>query len=69
MSIFTIVDTSPMEAASKTSSEERGALLALLTALLRPLMPVVLERGISVRKISDSVRRAYVQVLEGRMAG
>jgi hypothetical protein len=30
---------------------------------------VALERGISVREISDSVRRAYVQVLEGRMAG
>jgi Family of unknown function (DUF6502) len=58
-----------MEAASKTSSEERDALLALFTALLRPLMPVALERGISVREISDSVRRAYVQVLEGRMAG
>jgi hypothetical protein len=28
-----------------------------------------LERGISAREISDSVRRAYVQVLEGRMAG
>jgi hypothetical protein len=58
-----------MEAASKISSEEREALLALFTALLRPLMPVALERGISVREISDSVRRAYVQVLEGRMAG
>ncbi|HEY6455127.1 MAG TPA: DUF6502 family protein [Steroidobacteraceae bacterium] len=58
-----------MDAASKTSSEEREALLALFTALLRPLMPVALERGISVREISDSVRRAYVQVLEGRMAG
>jgi hypothetical protein len=31
-------------------------------------MPVALERGISAREISDSVRRAYVQVLEGRMA-
>ncbi len=58
-----------MEAASKTSSDERDALLALFTALLRPLMPVALERGISAREISDSVRRAYVQVLEGRMAG
>jgi hypothetical protein len=58
-----------MEAARKTSSDERDALLALFTALLRPLMPVALERGISAREISDSVRRAYVQVLEGRMAG
>ncbi len=57
-----------MEAASKTSSDDRDALLALFTALLRPLMPVALERGISAREISDSVRRAYVQVLEGRMA-
>jgi Family of unknown function (DUF6502) len=57
-----------MEAASKTSSDERDALLALFTSLLRPLMPVALERGISAREISDSVRRAYVQVLEGRMA-
>jgi hypothetical protein len=69
MSTATIVDICPMEAASKTSSEERDALLALFTALLRPLMPVALERGISVREISDSVRRAYVHVLEGRMAG
>src|SRR5580693_4450406 len=59
-----------MEAASKTTSgDERDALLALFTALLRPLMPVALERGIPVREISDAVRRAYVQVLEGRMAG
>jgi Family of unknown function (DUF6502) len=58
-----------MEAARKTSTDERDALLALFTALLRPLMPVALERGISAREISDSVRRAYVQVLEGRMAG
>src|ERR1700722_16836085 len=69
MSTTTIVDFCPMEAASKTSSEERDALLALFPALLRPLMPVALERGISVREISDSVRRAYVHVLEGRMAG
>jgi hypothetical protein len=58
-----------MELATKTSSEQRDALLALFTSLLRPLMPVALERGISAREISDSVRRAYVQVLEGRMAG
>jgi hypothetical protein len=58
-----------MEAAAKTSSGEREALLALFTALLRPLMPVALERGISAREISDAVRRAYVQVLERRMSG
>jgi Family of unknown function (DUF6502) len=58
-----------MELATKSSSDERDALLALFTALLRPLMPVALERGISAREISDAVRRAYVQVLEGRMAG
>jgi Family of unknown function (DUF6502) len=58
-----------MEAATKTSNEQRDALLALFTSLLRPLMPVALERGISAREISDSVRRAYVQVLQGRMAG
>jgi hypothetical protein len=58
-----------MEAAAKTSSDEREALLALFTALLRPLMPVALERGISAREISDAVRRAYVQVLERRMSG
>jgi hypothetical protein len=56
-----------MEAARKTSTDEREALLALFTSLLRPLMPVALERGISAREISDSVRRAYVQVLESRM--
>src|SRR5580698_2455270 len=69
MSLATSVDLFNMEAASKTNSAERDALLALFTALLRPLMPVALERGISAREISDSVRRAYVQVLEGRMAG
>jgi len=58
-----------MEAASKQAVKNKEALLAFFAALLRPLMPVVLERGISVREISDSVRRAYVQVLEGRMAG
>src|SRR5580704_7344819 len=69
MSIAIIVDVCPMEAVRKTSSDERDALLALFTALLRPLMAVALERGISAREISDAVRRAYVQVLEGRMAG
>jgi hypothetical protein len=69
MSMSTIVGTTQMEAAGKTSSDERDALLGLFTALLRPLMPVALERGISAREISDSVRRAYVQVLEARMAG
>src|SRR5580704_18808904 len=69
MSIAIIVDVCPMEAVRKTSSDEREALLALFTGLLRPLMPVALERGISAREISDAVRRAYVQVLEGRMAG
>jgi hypothetical protein len=58
-----------MAAAAESSSDEREALLELFTSLLRPLMPVALERGISAREISDSVRRAYVQVLEGRMAG
>lgn len=56
-------------AAESASTDEREALLALFTSLLRPLMPVALERGISAREISDSVRRAYVQVLESRMAG
>ena len=58
-----------MAAAAQTSIDEREALLELFTSLLRPLMPVALERGISAREISDSVRRAYVQVLESRMAG
>src|ERR1700733_7477144 len=70
MSITMGVRDVSMEAASKTTSgDERDALLALFTSLLRPLMPVALERGIPVREISDAVRRAYVQVLEGRMAG
>ncbi len=56
-----------MEAVRKTSSDEREALLALFTGLLRPLMPVALERGISAREISDAVRRAYVQELEKRL--
>jgi hypothetical protein len=68
MSIAKVADLRPMEAASKTSTDEREALLALFTGLLRPLMPVALERGISAREISDSVRRAYVQELESRMA-
>lgn len=69
MSIANSVDVVPMESGRKTSSDERAALLALFTSLLRPLMPVALERGISAREISDSVRRAYVQALEARMAG
>jgi len=58
-----------MAAAAETSSDEREALLELFTSLLRPLMPVALERGISAREISEAVRRAYVQLLERRMAG
>jgi hypothetical protein len=68
MSIAKVDDVRPMETASKTSTDERDALLALFTGLLRPLMPVALERGISAREISDAVRRAYVQELESRMA-
>src|SRR5580704_12887687 len=68
MSIAIIVDVCPMEAVRKTSTDERDALLALFTGLLRPLMPVALERGISAREISDSVQRAYMQELESRMA-
>lgn len=48
-------------------NHEREALLRLFTSLLRPLMPVALARGISAREISDSVRRAYVQVLESSL--
>ncbi len=68
MSTAIVADVRPMETAKKTSTDERDALLALFTGLLRPLMPVALERGISAREISDSVRRAYVQELESRMA-
>ena len=54
--------------AADGSNREREALLGLFTSLLRPLMPIALERGISARDVSDAVRRAYVQVLESRLS-
>ena len=58
-----------MDAAKEKSSTERDALVGLFTSLLRPLMPLALERGISAQEVSDAVRRAYVQQLESRMGG
>jgi len=58
-----------MNAPADKGSTEREALIGLFTSLLRPLMPLALERGISAREVSDAVRRAYVEALETRMAG
>jgi hypothetical protein len=43
-----------MGAAAESSRDEREALLALFTSLLRPLMPVALERGITAREGGDT---------------
>ena len=56
-----------MESVDARVHGEKEALLTLLTAFLRPLMPVALEFGVSAKDVSDAVRRAYVHALETRM--
>jgi hypothetical protein len=50
------------------SAREKEAVLSVFAALLRPLMRVAFEYGISASEIAGVVRRTYVQALEARLA-
>jgi len=50
------------------STREKDAVLGVFAALLRPLMRLAFEYGISAKEISDAARRAYIQALETRLA-
>jgi hypothetical protein len=49
------------------SSREKEAVLNVFAALVRPLMRVAFEYGISAGEIAGVVRRAYIQALEARL--
>src|SRR5579872_103775 len=49
------------------SSPEKEAVLSVFAALMRPLMPVAFEYGISAKEISDTTRRSYIRALESRL--
>ena len=50
------------------SAREKEAVLSVFAALMRPLMPVAFEYGVSAKEISDATRRSYIQALESRLA-
>jgi hypothetical protein len=49
------------------SSKEKEAVLNVFASLVRPLMRVAFEYGISAGEIAGVVRRAYIQALEARL--
>jgi hypothetical protein len=49
------------------TSKEKEAVLNVFAALVRPLMRVAFEYGISAGEIAGVVRRAYIQALEARL--
>jgi hypothetical protein len=49
-------------------AREMEAVLGVFAALVRPLMPVAFEYGLSAKEISDATRRSYIQALETRLA-
>ena len=49
------------------SAREKEAVLSVFAALVRPLMRVAFEYGISAGEISGVVRRTYIQALEARL--
>jgi len=51
------------------STREKEAVLSVFAALMRPLMPLAFEYGVSAKEITDSTRRAYIQALEARLRG
>ena len=53
---------------AKGPTREKEAALSVFGALLRPLMRLAFEYGISAKEISDAARRAYIQALERRLA-
>jgi hypothetical protein len=48
------------------SAREKEAVLSVFAALVRPLMRVAFEYGISASEIAAVVRRTYIQALEAR---
>lgn len=51
----------------KKTSKEKEAVLNVFAALIRPLMRVAFEYGISASEIAGTVRRTYVQALEAKL--
>src|ERR1700733_1748985 len=49
------------------SAGEKEAVLSVFAALVRPLMRVAFEYGISASEIAGVVRRTYIQALEARL--
>ena len=49
------------------SAREKEAVLSVFAALVRPLMRVAFEYGISAGEIAGVVRRTYIQALEARL--
>jgi hypothetical protein len=49
------------------SSREKEAVLSVFAALVRPLMRVAFEYGISASEIAGVVRRTFIQSLESRL--
>ena len=49
------------------SAREKEAVLSVFAALVRPLMRVAFEYGISAGEISGVVRRTFIQALESRL--
>jgi Family of unknown function (DUF6502) len=49
------------------SAREKEAVLSVFAALVRPLMRVAFEYGISASEIAGVVRRTYIQALESRL--
>jgi len=50
------------------SAREKEAVLSVFAELVRPLMRVAFEYGISASEIAGVVRRTYIQSLEARLA-
>jgi hypothetical protein len=49
------------------SSREKEAVLSVFASLVRPLMRVAFEYGISASEIASVVRRTFIQALEARL--
>jgi Family of unknown function (DUF6502) len=49
------------------SAREKEAVLSVFAAMVRPLMRVAFEYGISASEIAGVVRRTYIQALEARL--
>jgi len=52
---------------NKSNGREKEAVLGVFAALIRPLMRVAFEYGISASEISAAVRRTFIQALEARL--